>query len=84
MDYPAHVYDEDYTGTRWQYGLRNRPPGGGAVPRGFIIGSHRNENGWFRHGTLDYPFALTEAQAEGYELTFIADFKSVPMPSEEK
>ena len=94
MDYPAHVYDDDYTGNRWQYGLTNRPPGGGAVPRGFIIGSHRNENTWsdshrnestrFRHGTLEYPFALTEKEIEGYELTFVADFKRVPMPSEEK
>ena len=84
MAYPAHVFDDEYTGPRWQYGLRNRPPGAGAVPRGFIIGSHRPDSLMFWHGTLDYPFALTEEEAEGYELTFVADFAGAPMPSEEK
>ena len=84
MAYPAHVWHDKYTGTRWQYGLTNRPPSGGAVPPGFIIGSYRPDSPKFQHGTLDYPFALTEAEAEGYELTFIADFKSVPMTRKKK
>ena len=71
MDYPAHVFDDDFTGPRWQYGLMNRPPGGGAVPRGFIIGSHRPNSPKFRHGTLEYPFALTDHDRDAYELTFI-------------
>jgi hypothetical protein len=67
-DHPAHVFDDEYTGPRWTYGLRNRPPMLGAVPRGYIIDSHRPHPDW-RHGTLQYPFPLSDRDVDAYELT---------------
>ena len=75
MPYPPHVFDEDYTGPRWVYGMRNRPPMLGAIPRGFIIGSHRTGielvSAGHRHGTIAYPVMLSDHDVDAYELTFI-------------
>jgi hypothetical protein len=71
-NYPIFIYDDEYTGPRFVYGLQNRPPSVGAVPRGFIIGSHRPAEG-FRHGTLDYTVRMTEEEAAGYELDFVGE-----------
>ncbi len=62
------VYDDEYTGPRWRYGLTNRPITGAGVPKGFIVFSDRKDQR-FRHGTVDYPFPLETNQIEQMELT---------------
>lgn len=50
------------------YGLRNRPPGPGAVPRGFVrVEPHPD----FRYGAIVYPQPLDPAEARSYEITRI-------------
>ena len=48
------LYDDEFTGPRYRYGLHSRPLSPGAVPKGFIVHSDRASDD-FRHGTLDYP-----------------------------
>ena len=64
------VYDDEYGGTRWRYGLDHRPLSSGAVPAGWIIGSDRGHPEW-AHGTVDYPRELTDAEEQGYELALV-------------
>jgi hypothetical protein len=69
------IYDDEYTGPRWTYGLRYRPLGTGAVPAGWIVGSLREPTSRparFPHGTVDYPRELTGAEVAGYELTRVS------------
>jgi hypothetical protein len=61
------VDDKEYFGQRWTYGLQNRPPIDGGAPRGFIIHSDR-KHGKYHHGTIDYPYPLTQKEIEGWEL----------------
>ncbi len=64
------VFDEDYSGQRFTYGLQYRPLGISCQPDGFIIGSNK-EHESFGFGTIDYPFQLTEKQMASYELIYI-------------
>jgi len=49
----------------FEYGLRFRPPGPGAVPKGFTkIGTHPR----FRHGTVSYDRELTSKEVYDFEL----------------
>ena len=64
-----HLFSEDYHGSRWTYGLDRRPQSIGTQPDGFLIGSQVATD-TFRYGTLDYPFPLTPAQVESFELKF--------------
>ena len=49
----------------FEYGLRLRPPGLGAVPKGFTkIGTHPR----FRHGTVSYARELTPDEVRSFEL----------------
>lgn len=66
------IIDDEYTGPRWTYGLQYRPIVGAGVPKGFIVFSDRKDDR-FRHGTVDYPFQLTEEQIEHAELVFVAE-----------
>lgn len=66
------VFSEDYTGPRWTYGLRNRPMGMGAQPKGFIIGSDGPPAGRARHGTIQYPRELTKDELYDFELELIS------------
>lgn len=76
------IYNDEYTGPRYRYGLYYRPLSTGTVPRGFIINSDR-EHSVFRHGTIDYPKQLTEQQISDYELTYICKFvNGAPEPEE--
>ena len=70
MEKIVYLFSDEYTGPRWTYGLTYRPLDIAAVPKGFIIGSLK-PNYRFRHGTVDYPAALTQAQMESYELTYV-------------
>jgi Defence against restriction A C-terminal len=61
--------------TVYRYGLNHRPPGPGAVPRGFVplpgsAFNHPDYNAKYRFGTIDYPQPLAEADIKGYELTY--------------
>ena len=49
----------------FEYGLRLRPPGPGAVPKGF---SALGTNPRFRHGTVSYDRKLTPAEVRNFEL----------------
>ncbi len=70
------VYDKDYTGPRWTYGLTYRPAAYGAVPDGRIVGADVLGSTMFAHGTIQYPFELTEAQVAGFQLTPVPNEKS--------
>ena len=61
------VFDEDYTGPRYTYGMIYRPLQIGAQPKGYIIGSLR-EHPDYRHGTIQYPRQLSEDEIKSYEL----------------
>jgi hypothetical protein len=67
------IFDDEYTGPRYRYGLQNRPIGGANIPAGWIIWSGRASTE-FRHGTLDYPAKLPEGTADNFELIFVGEF----------
>ena len=62
------VFDDDYTGPRWTYGLVNRPMQIGAQPKGYIVGSERRSVEFKNFGTVQYPRQLTDEEIAGYEL----------------
>lgn len=66
------IFDDEYNGPRWRYGLTFRPVGFGNVPKGYIIGSDRPHK-QFRHGTIDYPRELTTEEVAGFELTRVEE-----------
>jgi len=57
---------------RYRYGLQYRPLSPGAVPRGFIPGSQRDDEN-FRYGTIDYPEKLPESLMNDYELIYVGE-----------
>lgn len=61
------IYDDEYQGPRFRYGLTYRPAPWG-VPTGFIVGSGR-EHPDFRFGTIDYPFEIDPRVANQMDLT---------------
>jgi len=75
-EYTDVIYDEDYTGPRWRYGLRNRPLSIATAPKGWIIRVKKWEPGvkedGFLFGTVDYPRPLTEDEMYSFELTFVS------------
>jgi hypothetical protein len=53
----------------FQYGLVNRPPAIGAVPKGFTHHDPDNHGiDGVRHGILTYPHALSDSEVKQYEL----------------
>lgn len=54
----------------YRYGLRNRPPGPGATPKGYVKYETHPE---FRHGVLSYAEPLTDEDVYRYELVRIAE-----------
>ena len=61
------VFDEEYFGYRWRYGLDHRPPGIGCVPRGRVIGADRPHRDW-PFGYVDYACELSAEDVAAYEL----------------
>lgn len=61
------LFDDDYDGERFTYGLQNRPLSFASVPKGWIIDSNR-EHPDFLHGTVDYPGELTEDEVRSFQL----------------
>ena len=66
------VFDDDYDGPRWTYGLLFRPLGFAQVPDGWIIQSDRKHKDFSNHGTVDYPRELTDREVESFQLTFLS------------
>lgn len=66
------LFDDQYEGPRYRYGLRYRPVAIGAVPKGWIIGSLRPHPD-YRHGTVDYPERLADRVATSYELALVEE-----------
>ena len=75
MNHPLPLFDDTYTGDRWQYGLTYRPFTGAGVPKGFIVYSDRCHAD-FRFGTIEYPFALATAQVKQMDLTDLGQVSS--------
>jgi hypothetical protein len=73
------VFDSDYTGPRFTYGMKHRPLSIGAQPKGYIIDSYRDSDE-FRHGTIQYPRQLTEKEVYDFELTPVEEAKTTPPP----
>jgi len=65
------LFDDDYPGPRWTYGLTYRHATLGAVPRGAILLSERQHPD-YRHGTVDYPRPLTAEECRAFDLTPVA------------
>lgn len=63
------IYDEGYSGLRYTYGCRSRPPMIAAVPNGRIVGADNPEHPSFAFGTISYPAPLSQKDIDGYELT---------------
>jgi len=61
------LFDEDYEGARFTYGMVYRPLQIGAQPKGWIIGSLRDHPD-FRHGIIQYPRELSADEIKSYEL----------------
>lgn len=64
------LFHDEYTGPRWTYGMKFRPLQIGAQPKGWIVGSYSLDSR-YRHGTIDYPFRLTEKECGSYELELV-------------
>lgn len=69
-----NVYHEDYTGPRWTYGFKYRPPGYAHQPKGFIIGSRGSHKDYPNFGTLDWPRELTADEVRSFELGFVRHY----------
>jgi len=65
------IFDDEYQGPRFRYGLRYRPLSTWNVPAGWIVGSARPHPD-FAHGTVDYPREVPPDLVEGYELELVA------------
>ena len=71
-----------------RYGLRMRPPGPGAVPKGFIPNpllyvAQPNWGSKYRWGFLDYPEMLEELEAIAYEIEYIGEREANTPETEE-
>ena len=73
------LYDDEYTGPRYRYGLTYRPLAYGAVPNGYIVFSlrpatadHTAHPERYPHGLVDYPRELTAQETAAYQLTLVA------------
>lgn len=69
-------FDDEYTGPRYKYGLRNRPFGIATAPKGAILMTYKPEDkeAGSRHGTVEYPFQLTKDEVASFELV---DFPAI-------
>ena len=76
MNATTPIYSDEYTGTRYTYGLRNRPLCMGTAPKGYIIGSEGNPIGRARWGTIQYPRQLTPEEIYDFELEIMDESPS--------
>jgi hypothetical protein len=66
------LWDAEYKGPRFRYGLTYRPATYANVPDNYILWSGKLYPG-YAHGTIDYPFRLSDMQVERFELTLVAE-----------
>ena len=52
------IFDDEYSGPRWRYGLSLRPVSAGGVPRGFVVFSDHPDARFPTFGTIDFPFPI--------------------------
>lgn len=70
----TEAMDEPATARKW-YGMSNRPPAPGAIPKGnYEHEAHPD----FRHGKISYDQPLTEKEQADYELTPIHEDADIP------
>lgn len=62
------LFDDEYKGPRWTYGLTYRPISIGTIPQGWIIDSQKDHPNFPSFGTIDYPKELTEKEVSSFEL----------------
>lgn len=71
------IFDDEYTGPRWRYGMCFRPPAIGHQPHGRIIGADKpgSVGGYpmINYGTIEYPRELTQDEIASYELIDLND-----------
>ena len=67
-----HIFDDEYTGPRWTYGVTLRPAIRFAIPEGYICDSQKDDSN-FRYCTVDYPMALTEEQLNHYDMILVKE-----------
>ncbi len=70
MKEPPPIFDDEYSGPRYRYGLQYRPAAGAGIPKGYIVFSDRKHPA-FQFGTIDYPTPLTDAHAKQVDLVFV-------------
>jgi len=75
------VWDAEYKGPRWRYGLTYRPAGFAQVPDGRIGGADHPDSR-FRHGTIDYPFEVDAKSVYRFELTLVAELPGLTLSLE--
>lgn len=74
------LFDDDYAGPRWTYGLSNRPLGSAQVPAKWIIFSDR-PHPKYGHGTVDYSRELTPHEVYAFELELVKVTYPEPLDS---
>lgn len=62
------LFDNEYAGPRFTYGMIFRPASIGTVPVGRIIESNKSSPDFPVFGTIDYPCELTEEELYQFEL----------------
>lgn len=62
------LFDDEYTGPRFTYGMIFRPASIGTVPDGRIVDSNKSSPDFPVFGTIDYPRELTEDELYRFEL----------------
>lgn len=66
------IFDDEYTGPRYTYGVTLRPVTRFNIPDGWIIDSQKPHPS-FRYGTVDYPHRLTVEQKNHYDMVTVAE-----------
>ena len=67
-----HIYDDQYTGTRHQYGFILRPLDINTHPKlGCILGSYKADDKRARYGVVDYARKLDEDERQKWELIYL-------------
>ena len=67
------IFDDEYTGPRFTYGLTLRPLARFHIPDGWIIDSDKYDKDFPRYGIVDYPVELTAEQLYRYDLVFVKE-----------
>lgn len=65
------LWDNEYTGPRWRYGITLRPVNAYTIPHGFILQSGRLHPDYRSFGTIDYPRELDVDECARHDLVFV-------------